>query len=83
MWEADDPFTAQRHLALTGVPSQVWRGWPSSQVAASVVRLFVFALLFTMTDLRVHDPDLRVHDTPIFVFTILRNPHNVRAAGSV
>jgi len=30
-----------------------------------VVRLFVFAILFTMTDLAVHDPDLRVHDAPI------------------
>jgi hypothetical protein len=30
-----------------------------------VVRLFVFAVLFTITDLRVHDPDLRVHDAPI------------------
>jgi hypothetical protein len=37
-----------------------------------VVRLFVFAVLFTipicvftMTDLAVHDPDLRVHDAPI------------------
>ena len=34
--------------------------------------------VFTMTDLRVHDPDSRVHDGPICVFTMLRNPHGER-----
>jgi hypothetical protein len=36
--------------------------------------------VFTMADLRVHDPDLGVHDRPILAFTVVRNAHLTAAA---